>query len=117
MSGSSQQYLGYHMPTKHALKQAQPNLDMISHEVPLTSQMYSNLMEITWFNHFIDDQINLYSGNLMPHKLTSIMVMINMYLDNLVSYKLTFSMTISIFLYYKDSLLINHQGKKLIGLN
>jgi len=74
--------------------------------------MYSNLMKITWFNHFIYNQINLYLGNLMPHKLTSIMVIINMYLDNLVPHKLTSSIIISIFLYYKDSLLINHQGKK-----
>ena len=49
----------------------------------------------------------------MPHKLTSIMVIINMYLDNLVPHKLTSSIIISIFLYYKDSLLINHQGKKI----
>jgi len=36
MSGSSQQYLGYHMPIQHAIEHAQPNLGMISHEVPLT---------------------------------------------------------------------------------
>jgi len=107
MSGSSQQYLGYHMPTKHALKQAQPNLDMISHEVPLTSQMYSNLMEITWFNHFIDDQINLYSGNLTPHKLTSIMVMIKSVFGSViaVAFQIAFRAEIhanDVFLFFKN---------------